>query len=116
MRFQVLFHASFVPEWKSFPIAAKERIGEVLDLLEEEGPSLGRPDVDHLSGSRHRNMKEIRVRLPGQIWRLAFAFDPEQRAIILCGGEKQGINQSHFYRRLIAKADSRLDEWIGARS
>jgi hypothetical protein len=74
----------------------KEAAGEILDALEDEGPMLGRPAVDTLSGAKHANMKEMRVRFAGQIWRFAFAFDPKQRAILLCGGAKQGMNQTRF--------------------
>ena len=90
----------------------KELVGEVLDHLEDEGPFLGRPEVDTLSGSRHANMKEIRVRFERRVWRFAFAFDPDQAAIILCGGEKQGMSQKLFYNQLINKADSRFDAWL----
>jgi hypothetical protein len=31
-----------------------------IELLEVHGPSLGRPAVDRIEGSRHRNMKELR--------------------------------------------------------
>ncbi len=31
-----------------------------LEVLQDEGPMLGRPLVDTLVGSRHRNMKELR--------------------------------------------------------
>ena len=33
-------------------------------LPQEEGPQLGRPHADTLKGSRHANMKELRVRTP----------------------------------------------------
>lgn len=87
--------------------------GAVLDHLQEAEPFLGRPEVDTLTGSRHANMKEIRIRFGRQIWRFAFAFDPDQSAIILCGGDKQGMNEMLFYKKLIAKADARFDEWLG---
>nr|WP_234902461.1 type II toxin-antitoxin system RelE/ParE family toxin [Agrobacterium larrymoorei] len=90
----------------------KELVGEVLDHLEEDGPFLGRPEVDTLNASRHANMKEIRVRYGKQIWRFVFAFDPKQNAIILCGADKQGVNEARFYRQLIAKADERFDAWL----
>jgi hypothetical protein len=32
-----------------------------VELLETEGPSLGRPTVDTIVGARHPNMKELRV-------------------------------------------------------
>lgn len=112
MSYRVLFHPSFVPEWKGLDVDLKEKVGEVLDLLEEEGPALGRPDVDRLKGSSHANMKEIRVRSNREVWRFAFAFDPRQRAVILCGGDKQGGSQELFYKRLIAKADARFTDWL----
>ena len=112
MIYRVLFHADFVPEWKALPLAVKERVGEVLDRLEEEGPRLGRPDVDHLKGSAHPNMKEIRSSANGQVWRFAFAFDPARQAVLLCGGAKQGTSQTRFYTRLVETADRRYADWL----
>lgn len=110
--YTVRFHSGFIPEWKALDLALKEIVGDVLDHLEEEGPFLGRPEVDTLNASRHANMKEIRVRHGKQVWRFAFAFDPEKSAIILCGADKQGVNEARFYRQLIAKADARFDAWL----
>ncbi|SDN96807.1 type II toxin-antitoxin system RelE/ParE family toxin [Ensifer sp. YR511] len=112
MSYEVKFHTDFVPEWKELEMGLKELVGEVLDHLEEEGPFLGRPEVDTLEGSTHKNMKEIRVKYGQQVWRFAFAFDPNQKAIVLCGGEKQGISQDLFYKRLIKKADPRFNAWL----
>jgi hypothetical protein len=41
-------------------------------------------------------------------WRAAFAFDPEQRAVLLAAGDKSGGSQRRFYKQLIAKADRRF--------
>ena len=81
-------------------------------LLEQFGPSLGRPRVDTLKGSRHTNMKEIRFDADNGVWRFAFAFVPSREAIILVGGEKSGGGEKRFYRQLIQKADDRFDEHI----
>jgi hypothetical protein len=78
-------------------------------LLRQFGPRLGRPRVDTLSGSRHANMKELRFMAADGVWRVAFAFDPKQQAILLVAGDKTGVNQQRFYRKLIAKADARFD-------
>ncbi len=53
------------------------RIARTINRLESLGPSLGRPDVDSIKGSRHHNMKELRSR--GGSLRDLFAFDPERR-------------------------------------
>lgn len=78
-------------------------------LLERFGPTLGRPRVDTLKGSRHANMKELRFQVDNGVWRVAFAFDPERKAILLVAGDKSGSNKRRFYKRLIKKADERFD-------
>jgi hypothetical protein len=83
-------------------------------LLQEFGPDLGRPAVDTLKGSRHSNMKELRFAWEGEVWRVAFAFNPRREAILLAGGDKGGANERRFYKRLIATADRRFDEQLAA--
>lgn len=78
------------------------------------GPGLGRPHVDTLAGSRHANMKELRFHASDGVWRVAFAFDPERRAILLVAGDKSGVAQARFYKRLIKIADGRFTEWLSA--
>jgi len=83
-------------------------MGELLArlvALEASGPALGRPHVDTLEGSSFSNMKELRFRVDG-LWRFAFAFDPNRRAIVLVGGNKVGDRR--FYRELITVADKRF--------
>ena len=53
-------------------------------------------------------MKELRFTLPDGEWRIAFAFDPERRAILLVGGSKSGTNEARFYRNLVRVADGRF--------
>jgi hypothetical protein len=54
-------------------------------------------------------MKELRFDARGGVWRLAFAFDPKRKAILLVAGDKSGVGQKRFYRELIRKADERSD-------
>ena len=83
-----------------------------VELLEENGPHLGRPLVDSVVGSRHKTMKELRPRFSGRSeLRLLFAFDPERRAIILVAGDKAGAWR-RWYRQSIPKADDLFDEHL----
>lgn len=82
------------------------------EQLAAYGPSLGRPHVDTLQGSRHSNMKELRFRVQREVWRVAFAFDPSRRAVILAAGDKRGRNERRFYQRLIRTADQRFDDYL----
>ena len=77
--------------------------------MEQVGPQLGRPRADTLNDSRHPNMKELRFAAADGVWRVAFAFDPKRKAILLVAGDKSGISEKRFYRRLIDKADARFD-------
>jgi hypothetical protein len=101
----------FTPEYDELPGDVQDELLAVMGLLEQFGPSLGRPHADTLSGSRHANLKE-RFSAADGVWRFAFAFDPIRRAIILCGGDKSGGSEKRFYRQLIEKADRRFDERV----
>jgi hypothetical protein len=81
-------------------------------VIERFGPRAGRPRVDTLKGSKHANMKELRFDAGNGVWRVAFAFDPERKAILLVAGDKCGRSVSAFYRRLIATADKRFEEHL----
>jgi len=65
--------------------------------------------ADTLKGSRRANMKELRFDADGGVWRVAYAFDPERKGILLVAGDKGGQSTKRFYRQLIAKADERFD-------
>jgi hypothetical protein len=88
---------------------AQAEIIAKVELLKLLGPTLGRPHADTLNGSKHANMKELRADTAEQVLRVAFAFDPERVAILLVAGNKAGVGQKRFYKRLIAKADELFD-------
>jgi len=54
-------------------------------------------------------MKELRLDAADGVWRLAFAFDPKRKAILLVAADKSGVSEKKFRKRLIAKADDRFD-------
>ena len=80
-----------------------------VEMLKRRGPQLGRPHADTLNGSKYANMKELRASTAAKVIRIAFAFDPERHGILLVAGDKCGVSQKRFYRRLIAKADELYD-------
>ncbi len=99
----------FEPEFDSLHEDVRTEILALSIALEQFGPRLGRPRVDTLKGSCHANMKELRFSAADGEWRVAFAFDPRRRAILLVAGDKSGGSQKRFYRELIRKADGRFD-------
>lgn len=89
-----------------------EQVIAALELLAERGPSLGRPVVDSVVGSRHKNMKELRPGSSGRSeLRVLFAFDPDRRAIMLVAGDKAG-NWQKWYRTNIPLAEHLFAEHL----
>jgi hypothetical protein len=111
MIWEVLLHPKFDAEFADLPQAVQDELLARLGVLAQFGPTLGRPNVDTLSGSSFSNMKELRFRLDG-LWRFAFAFDPLRRAVVLVGGDKEGESQASFYKKLIRVADARFAEHL----
>lgn len=76
-------------------------------VLERLGPAAGRPRIDTLAGSTIANLKELRFNADDGAWRVAFAFDPRRRAVLLVAGNKAGVGQRRFYRNLVRVAEKR---------
>jgi len=112
MSWTVLFHEAFHTEFSGLDDDLQDELLAHGRLLAEFGPNLGRPTVDTLKGSRHANMKELRFSWAGEIWRVAFAFDPLRQAVMLIGGDKGGADQRRFYKRLIQVADDRYGDHL----
>ncbi|HZZ45230.1 MAG TPA: type II toxin-antitoxin system RelE/ParE family toxin [Tepidisphaeraceae bacterium] len=90
--------------------SVREDVRACLVVLREIGPSLGRPLADTIKGSRHPNMKELRVQSKGRPIRLFYAFDPQRKAMLLIGGNKQG--QKRFYEVYVPIADRLFDQYL----
>lgn len=90
--------------------ADAEALLAAIRVLRDVGPGLGRPLVDTVLASRHKNMKELRPGSTGRTEvRVLFAFDRTRRAILLLGGDKSG-DWRGWYVRNIPIADDRFDE------
>jgi len=109
VKWDVDLHDDFVPEYRELHKDVQDELLANIELLEHSGPQLGRPRADTLNGSRHANMKELRFDAADGVWRVAFAFDPNRKAMLLVAGDKSGSNEKRFYRQLIEKADARFD-------
>ena len=112
MAWTVLYHDAFLPELEVLSEGVQDELLALVELLIVSGPTLGRPHSDTLAGSKHTNMKELRFGADDGVWRVAFAFDPKRRAIVLVAGDKSGVAQKRFYKSLIATADARFIEHL----
>lgn len=91
---------------------AQAEVMAKVELLKLLGPALARRHADTLNGSKHANLKELRADTAEHVLRIAFAFDPHRSGILLVGGDKSGVSQKRFYKRLIEKADELYDEHL----
>ena len=114
MKWIVKFYEQFEAEFDEFSTEVQDELLVHALLLEKFGPQLGRPAVDTLKGSKHTNMKELRFRTKGGVWRVAFAYDPKRQAILLVAGNKTGVSEKRFYKQLIRKADERFSTYLSS--
>jgi len=78
----------------------------MVEVLEMTGPNLGRPYADTLHDtSKVKNLKELRIQHDGKPYRVFYAFDPVRRAVLLCGGRKDGARDKQFYKKMIPIAE-----------
>lgn len=109
MEWEVEYTDEFGDWWDSLTGVAQDEIADAITILGQHGPTLGRPYVDTVTGSRHANMKELRI----SSLRILFAFDPRRMAILLIGGDKRG-QWNAWYAEMIPIADRLYDEHLEA--
>ena len=88
-------------------LSAKQQqaVNRRVEYLRSLGPAASRPYVDTISGSRVKNLKELRISAAG-VLRVLFAFDPKRRAVLLLGGDKaEGGKWNDWYPAAIAEAE-----------
>ena len=103
----------YIREWlQELSDADYAQVVAALKVLEDEGPSLGRPLVDSIKRSTHRHMKELRPGSSGASEiRILFAFDPTRQAILLVAGDK-ARQWEKWYHKNIPRADRLYQEHL----
>lgn len=109
MEWEVEYTNEFLAWWEMLGEEEQEAVGGAVEILQEDGPGLGRPLVDSIRRSRHSNMKELRPRSSGI--RVLFIFGPRRMAILLIGDDKTNRWES-WYDAMIPIADDLYDEHL----
>jgi hypothetical protein len=104
MTWEVEVSDEFIDWYESLNEQEGVSVDTAVDMLQEYGPTLGRPHVDTLKASKHRNMKELRVQHMGRPLRILFAFDPRRNAYLILGGDKTG--DGNWYVDAIRRAEA----------
>jgi hypothetical protein len=96
--------------WEALSDGERVAVSAKVALLEEYGPLLGEPHSSKIIGSRHSHMRELRIQYKGHPYRIFYAFDRRQVAILLVGGDKKGDDR--FYDAFVASADRLYDDHV----
>ncbi|MYR36872.1 addiction module toxin RelE [Streptomyces sp. SID4944] len=87
------------------------QVTAAIDVLQREGPALGRPLVDRVAGATLANLKELRPGSSGSSEvRILFVFDSARNAVILVGGDKSG-SWSGWYRTAVKVAEDAYEAY-----
>ena len=110
MPWEVEFSDEFEIWWETLSEDEQDKIDVAVHKLEDGGPTLGLPDTSGIVQSRHPRMRELRVQIQGNPFRILYAFDPRRVAILLIGGDKTGDDR--WYEVYVPIADRLYDEHL----
>lgn len=114
-----MFDLRMVPEVREWlhqlRITDKETltsVSQAITALRIGGPSLGRPLIDTIVGSKLGNLKELRPGSSGSSEvRILFVFDPTRNAVLLVAGDKSG-RWKRWYEAAIPLAEERYEAYL----
>lgn len=110
MAIEVEYTEEFEQWYLTLDEAEQDSIDFVVELLEEKGVNLRSPYSSDIKGSRHKNMRELRVQHKGEPYRILYCFDPRRMAVLLLAGNKKGNDR--WYEENVPKADRLYDELL----
>lgn len=110
MAWNVEFTDEFGDWFATLGEAEQDDVDRSVGLLEAKGPQLPFPHSSGVVGSRHSNMRELRVQSGGEPYGIFYAFDPRRTAILLIGGNKVGDDR--FYERLTPVGDDLYEAYL----
>ena len=110
MAWEVEYTDEFGEWWERLTEQEQGDVAAYVGELERRGPMLPFPYSSGVKGSKHGEMRELRVQSGGKPIRIFYAFDPRRMAMLLIGGKKAGVKR--FYEQFIPIADRLYDEHL----
>jgi hypothetical protein len=110
MAWEVEYTDEFGEWWERLTEQEQGDVAAYVGELERRGPMLPFPYSSGVKGSKHGEMRELRVQSGGRPIRIFYAFDPRRMAMLLIGGKKAGVKR--FYEQFIPIADRLYDEHL----
>lgn len=113
MAWEIYVTSSYERWFLSLTDAEQIDVLAMVDVLEIKGPNLGRPYADTIKGTKKiHNLKELVIQHSGKPYRVFYAFDPKRRAVLLCGGRKDGSKDKQFYKQMVPLAEAEFAEHL----
>ncbi|MDE0070097.1 MAG: type II toxin-antitoxin system RelE/ParE family toxin [Caldilineaceae bacterium] len=104
-------HADRLWQWWQRPKEnQRDTLPARVELLTVYGPELPYPYFSDIRGSRHGEMRELRVQSGGRPPRVFYAFDPRQTSNLFIGGDKTGNDR--FHEQSLPVADALHNEHV----
>jgi hypothetical protein len=112
MTYYIVHSEIFKNWWYSLDISEKESVTTVIELLEIHGITLGFPFSSKINepNLKTKHMRELRIQHKGSPYRILYAFDPKQQAVLLLGGDKSG--NKRWYKKNVPLADKIYQEYL----
>jgi hypothetical protein len=107
MSWEIEYTDEFGAWWEQLGVKEQVSVSASVDLLGLFGPGLGFPHSSDIKGSRHGNLRELRIQHAGRPYRVLYAFDPRRCALLLIGADKTG--QRRWYEEHIPMAEKLYD-------
>ena len=110
VKWEIEYTDEFGQWWETLLEMEQASIDASVSLLEGYGPTLRFPHSSGINGSKHGNMRELRIQHEGRPFRILYAFDLRRCAILLLGGDKAGDDR--WYDKNVPIADRLYDEHL----
>jgi hypothetical protein len=111
---QVITTDLFDDWFRGLDASDKDNVAYYVDLLEQVGVTLDHPILQR--GQRHVLPAEVSAscafQAKGRPLRVFYRFDRRRNAIVLCGGNKQGVKEVILHAEAILAADTAYDHWL----
>jgi hypothetical protein len=110
VKWEIEYTDEFGQWWETLLEMEQASIDAGVMLLEDYGPNLRFSYSSGINGSKHGNMRELRIQHEGRPFRILYAFDPRRCAILLIGGDKTGNDR--WYDNNVSLADRLYDDHL----
>ncbi len=112
MEYKIIYSDVFEKCWDKLSETEQIDVRAVIKMLKAIGVNLGFPYSSKINHTplKTKHMRELRIKHKGKPYRILYAFDPKQQAVLLLGGDKTG--DKRWYIKNVPLADKIYQEYL----